>query len=339
MKKFHIIQISGSPLERGLSYGNQLSERIAHTYEFYDVLFKSLGLSDGFLRDKAKQLSSLINNYAPHINTELQGVAEGANIDIWKIYAINARTEILNLSIPECTAMYFPATGIMGQTWDFISQLEELSVLVHCTFADGHSYISLTEPGMLAKIGLNSSGIGTCLNFISSKIDTVGVPVHIVLRAVLGCRNFNEAVDVINRSGDGKSSCVMLGTDDGKGQATEFSGKRHATIAPSNGMLVHTNHCVSDKLDSDPIPTSHERLRYAETLGAKSKDKTIDDMANILLSRHDGAEKIQCEYQSSEDLGGLQIGTCATVIMDLSERALRIKKGPGADCNFQDFTL
>jgi isopenicillin-N N-acyltransferase-like protein len=33
---------------------------------------------------------------------------------------------------------------------------------------DGHQLIQLTEPGILGKIGMNSAGVGVCLNILAA---------------------------------------------------------------------------------------------------------------------------------------------------------------------------
>ena len=64
----------------------------------------------------------------------------------------------------------------------------------------------ITEPGIIGKIGLNSSGLGVCLNILRINKRLDGVPVHIVLRAVLDATNINDALDRAKASGQGKAS-------------------------------------------------------------------------------------------------------------------------------------
>lgn len=57
-------------------------------------------------------------------------------------------------------------TALLGQTWDWGRPLENLAVLMQLKISENHTIQMLTEPGIIGKIGLNSHGIGTCLNIL-----------------------------------------------------------------------------------------------------------------------------------------------------------------------------
>ena len=54
--------------------------------------------------------------------------------------------------------------------------------------ADGHWVKTFSEPGMPAKIGLNSAGLSINFNILHHTADSAlgGVPVHVVARRILG---------------------------------------------------------------------------------------------------------------------------------------------------------
>ena len=138
-----------------------------------------------------------------------EAIAEAARIEPWCVFLLNARTEVLNASVGECTSLAVPETRILAQTWDWIRELEELVVITEVEKDDGQRFVTLVEPGMLAKIGMNSRGFGVGLNFLKAEQSLDGVPVHLVLRALLECSNLAEAREVIRRSGLGKASFIL----------------------------------------------------------------------------------------------------------------------------------
>ena len=91
---------------------------------------------------------------------------------------LNARTEIMlsnakpNLMSSdgpnECTSLFCPTKGILAQNWDWDKTLESLMFVQKITRSDRHHLIQLTEPGILGKIGMNSAGLGVCLNILST---------------------------------------------------------------------------------------------------------------------------------------------------------------------------
>ena len=332
------ITLSGSPRERGLAHGRQLKDRIHKTFNFYQqAIFQNSSLNVEHIQARARQVAKLIEEFEPDFVTEIEAIAEGADIDSWNIYALNARTEILNAPVAECTSLYFQETALLGQTWDWIRELEELVVIVRYEYTDGRNIITLTEPGMLAKIGLNNSGLGVCLNFLISSHELNGVPVHIVLRAILECASIDEAREKIRRSGTGKSSHFLVGNARGQCFGMEFAAGSCMEIGSQNGILVHTNHCIGEGIESSMIPTSAERLDQANQHLTTLTSHSLEDMQAILLDDSRGHESIQSAYHPEEILGGLEVGTCATVIMDLKQHRFYARKGPGSTRDFQCF--
>ncbi len=338
MTSLPYISLSGGPRERGLAHGTQLKARIHKTFEFYQqAIFQNSLLDSEQIQARAMQAAELIAKFEADFCIEIEAIAEAAEIDSWKIYALNVRTEILNAPVAECTSLYFEESSLQGQTWDWMRELEDLIVILRYEFADGRYIITLCEPSMLAKIGLNSSGLGVSLNFLMSNHSLDGVPVHILLRAILECVSLDEAREKIALSGAGKSSHFLVGDANGQCFGMEFAGGNCKEIASDNGVLVHTNHCIGEGIESLMIPTSSERLRQARQHLQSTNSYSIEDMQTILLDDSQGIESIQANYHPEEVLGGLEVGTCATVIMDLQQSKLYARKGPGKTRDFQSF--
>ncbi|NKB35663.1 MAG: hypothetical protein GKR93_00650 [Gammaproteobacteria bacterium] len=330
------IVCSGDARERGLAHGQQLKDRIHSSYQFYEqAIFHNSALSTEQIRQRADQVVGLIDEFDNQFTIEIEAIAEAAEIDAWKIYLLNARTEILNAPIAECTSLYFQDSALQGQTWDWIRELEELIVIMHYEFEDGRYIITLTEPGMLAKIGLNNSGLGVSLNFLASDNELDGVPVHILLRALLQCADLEQARKKIAGSGMGKSSHFLVGDANGQCFGMEFAEGKCSELAATNGVLVHTNHCIGRSIESAILSTSAERLSCAQRHLRASDGFDREQMEKILLDDSKGNDSIQASYHAEEALGGLDVGTCATVIMDLPMRRFYAQKGPTNRSRFQ----
>ena len=140
--------------------------------------------------------------------------------------ALNARTEILPPTYPEerhprwreldaanraggvpdwgeCTAIAVPrsasVTGgtLLAQNWDWLGGQRGALVVLRVRQPGAPACITLTEAGMLAKIGFNVHGFGLCLNILRSSADgeRAATPVHPLLRA------FSLAAASTRRSG------------------------------------------------------------------------------------------------------------------------------------------
>src|SRR5262249_33288095 len=135
-------------------------------------------------------------------------------------FAANARTEILaGATAPECSVIgVLPArsatgTLLLAQNWDWHPALAPSRVLWTITWPDGRWLTTLTEAGILGKIGLNSSGLGVLLNILHCSLDggIGGLPVHVLLRVLLErCHDMTSALTLIRASRMSASSCVTI---------------------------------------------------------------------------------------------------------------------------------
>jgi isopenicillin-N N-acyltransferase-like protein len=150
----------------------------------------------------------------------------------------------------ECTALaVLPAASKDGHTWlaqnwDWIGEQRASLVVLRITDDDGTQRITLTEAGMLAKIGLNDRGVGVCLNILRSNDDgrKPGMPVHVLLRRLLECDSVDDACAVAQSVTHGASSNILVADADGHAASLELSPRDVAIVAPANGTLAHTNH-------------------------------------------------------------------------------------------------
>ncbi|MFT5133917.1 MAG: isopenicillin-N N-acyltransferase-like protein, partial [Gammaproteobacteria bacterium] len=180
---------------------------------------------------------------------------------------------------------------------------------------------------------------GVCLNFLISSNELDGVPVHVLLRAIMECRDLQEVRETMARSGMGKSSHFLVGDKNGECFGMEYAAGRCVEIAAQAGAIIHTNHCIGNNIESTIVRTTAERLGQGREKLAAVSDFSIRDMQDILLDDSRGTLSIQSSYRPEAELGGLEIGTCATIIMDLPQHTFHVRKGPGSTVDFQSFNL
>lgn len=316
---------------RGAAYGQQMAKRIHRAFDFYnDVVFKVSPLAPKDYEARARHLMAVTHRAFPNLVAEIEAVAEAAGRAPWQVFLLNARTEILNASVGECTSFAFPQTRVLAQTWDWIRELEDLVVVLQAETETGR-YVSLVEPGMLGKIGMNSRGLGVGLNFLKAPHDLDGVPVHLVLRALLDCGTLDEARAVVARSGRGKASYIPVATASGEAAGFEFAGDQGAELAPEGGVLLHTNHCLAEGLAGQMLPTSQPRYDTTQTSLKRHSAGTVADANALLSDDSQGEVAVLRRYSPVADMGGLDVGTCATIVMELDHARFRIRRGPNPE--------
>ena len=304
----------------GLAHGEALREQIHRCVEIYRAVF---AMPDETVRSMAHGHLRRIERFAPGAAVEMSAIAIGAAVEPHWIVALNARSELMSSTHDGCTAIFVPQHALLGQTWDWLDVLEPLVAVVIAEPDDAPAFVTLTEPGIIAKIGLNAAGIGVCLNYMYASTTKPGVPIHVLLAELLRTRTLDEVDALVRRAGPGRAGSIVIGTAAGEGRCIEYIGDRHVE-RPLNGPFAHTNH-VDDEPDTGGplINNSLARLARARLLLDTVRD--IESLDALLADRHDSDAPINAPYVP---FAGARVGTTATVTMDLVARRLDVSSGP-----------
>jgi len=232
-------------------------------------------------------------------------------------------------SINECTS--FAVAGEhnnywLAQNWDWCGLQREALCAIENRSDQGTAYITVTEAGMLAKIGINAHGLAITLNILRSDKDgsTSGVPVHFLLRALLDCENVEHAIELVSGLKFSSSSNIM---------ALDASG----TII----SFCHTNHFLNSKLACFDVGkpgnvSTRNRLNRAESKVHKHMSR--DDIIALLCDQSDGLESI-CRFPDPALPDIAQIETVTSVIMNTAEKTLCVSGAQPSVSTFKTYTL
>lgn len=190
-------------------------------------------------------------------------------------------------------------TTLLAQTWDWQGDQRAACVLLRVRAPGEPELLTMTEAGMVAKIGLNSAGVAVSLNLLRSLDDgrEVGMPVHILLRKMLQAPNFaaaRAAADLVPPSG---SSCITLASAAGELLSLEVTPSGVAEVLPEAGLLAHANHCVdagaiAGECALEPTSTSRERAGRAWELLRAGRGQV--DVAALQAILRDHADDPRC---------------------------------------------
>lgn len=300
--------------QRGEAFGRAMAAQVQHTVAVYRRMFDERGVT-------------VPADLPPH--AEIDAIAHGAGVDPNLLRAVNARTELL-AGADECSVQ--GAGGLLAQNWDWHPDLAA-STVIWIVEHHGSWFATVTEAGMLAKIGLNDAGLGVCLNILRTTADggTDGTPIHLLLRTVLEtAHTVDEAIDVLTAARVTASSAVTVAT------AGDIA---HVELSPGGANVLrgtvgaHTNHfIVPPKAGTDVMavesPTTHLRLDVVRT------QPLLD-----ALRSHDGHPKGVCRHVDDSDPWVDQSVTIASVVMDLSKRRLHVAAGPPCSHEHHEVTL
>jgi isopenicillin-N N-acyltransferase-like protein len=347
-EKFPVVDLTGSPEERGTQHGKLLKNRINQVIDYYTDVTKKLDeegreSNKKYILNSARKFKKIIHEHNSDYSIEIEAIAEAADVDPLWIYAINSRSEILSNmenGSTECTALYFKNSRILGQNWDWDAEFEELAFIMKLTKLDGHKIIQVTEPGMIGKIGFNNFGLGVCLNFIGVDEELNGLPIHIILRAVLDSKSIEEAKDLAKNVGKGQSGNILIGEKNGKYQDIEFGGSKVYLLDAENNYFIHTNHFLNnEKLNSKPelMLSSFNRYKIASNLVKSNETPSLELMKSILLDDTDPELPICRKYIPGRVKE--KVGTVCTILMDLNQQVMHITKGSPLHNSFTEISL
>lgn len=154
---------------------------------------------------------------------------------------------------------------MLAQNWDWHPDLAS-STLVWVVEHPGGRFATLTEAGMLGKIGLNDAGLGVGLNLLTTTADggAEGVPIHALLRAVLErCPSVEAAVELLCGATVRASSAVTVATT-GDAVTVELS-PGGPNVIRGGEAATRTTSCVRRLPGSTPSPPSARTRLPAST--------------------------------------------------------------------------
>lgn len=352
---FPVIELSGTAFERGRQHGTRARARVERSIANYASLFGTCGIGWAEAQRLGATYRGVIGEFDPDLLQEIEGLAAGAGRAVDEILALNARTEILPPSFPEkptrewlasrlgrppdlgeCTAIAVSparsATGgaLLAQNWDWFGAQREALVLLRIREPDGSSCLTLTEAGMLAKIGLNGRGFGVCLSILRSQDDGAqpGVPVHVLLRALLRRASVKDAMEFASRIRAGASSNILCADASGDAAALELAPSGVHVVRDAGGTLCHTNHFLAPAaLPAEVAPpaslSSQPRLECARRHAAGAVRLGIAELQLLLRDESDGFLSI-CRRPDPSLPAEVRIESVASVIMELARGVMHV---------------
>lgn len=346
---FPYIYISGSAFERGKQLGQLAKQQIVHNIETYRTLFEEMAqVKWASARAHAVQYISWIERYDSEILEEIKGMSEGSGQDLFDLIVLNARSEIItNLGgshVPSdgCTTMTaVPEITknqemLLGQNWDWNNKVKPGLIILEINQAPRPTILMVTEAGIVGKIGMNSAGVGVCLNFLGTSERGMGVPIHVVLRGILNSHTLPQAVGQVARFPRGTSANYLIAHKEGEALNVETTPTNYDVLYSTDGWMAHSNHFISPRMlmieDTARImsPDTHLRLgRASKQLAHYGKNIDADAIKQIMQD-HCGNPDGICRHGElfPPDLGRPMISsTVFSIIMNLSQGTFELAAG------------
>lgn len=336
-----LVEVAGDAAARGHQHGEALRGSIERCIEIYDATFK---LADDEVARRAAHFESVTRSWHPELATEIDAIAAGSGAAHHWVWALNARSEIMSYTgaeASECTSVWSPETNILAQNWDWMASLEPITVVLDAIHEDGHHVVTVTEPGIVGKVGMSSAGTAVGLNFLYSPEALDGVPVHVLLRALLDARSADDVEQLIETAGTGRSAHVFLANAAGIGSSIEYTGTAMWRRDSSTDPLLHTNHFVNGGAAAAALPqgggAANSEARYDRSVAYVAEHGVAgEDVIRGLLDDRGNADFPICRpFVESATLPGVDTGTICAIVMRLGDAAMDVRLGPDPSGSWQ----
>lgn len=356
-----VIRLTGPPRERGLQYGADAAAEIAECVAVYTRWFDSFA---GLPWERARELGGPYLQWlradAPSLAEEMEGIADGADVPVGDVVALNFRTEIAYgasglMAASECTSFGVAAESTasgsvyLAENWDWLDATLPLAVMLDIEH-DGGRLVTVTEAGMVAKFGMNSHGVGLCVNLLGSDVNTMGGSFHTLARQVLESHGALDAVWSVTGRDRAGSGNFVIGSSSGEVVDLEYNPLGYALHFPERGFVAHANHFLTpqpglrDRLQVLPSmsPGSYFRQHRAELLMARaataSGGVTVESVVDV-LSDHLGAPEGICRHGGPVGRQQVLGRTNVSVVMDLTLGTMHLAHGHACSQDYEKVVM
>ena len=360
---FPLIEISGRPHERGVSYGGAAAARIKRSVRLYADQMRGMGFSWDEVRGIVNDFVPAMERYAPHMIEEMRGIAAGADCAFEEVALVNCRTEVVQIGERRakdraakdgCTGVIvLPQASTDGalihaQNWDWKPECVETAIVLRIRRDDGPDLLTFTEAGGLARSGFNAAGLAITANYLESDRDfrELGIPLPLIRRRFLECAHLAEGIRIVATTPKSISNNMMLSTAEGFGIDFECAPDEAFALYPENGLLVHANHWIGavplTKLKEtgiDSVPDSYYRdYRVREALKPKIGRISPEDVKAALFDDF-AAPYAVCRPPQHDGPSHSISATVAMVVMAPAAGQMQIAPMPAFNRSFTTYTL
>lgn len=278
--------------------------------------------------DRLRGLLGAARGAFPEYVREIEGMADGAGIDFESMFLWNCRGDFPgggDQQHPEdagCTTVMLPARGdepaIIAHNEDDQAELDGHCFLVTARPSDGIGFTSFYSPGLLPghTFGVNDAGLTQTINHIRPHDQTVGIPRHLITRAVLGSASLDAALAILGRDDRASGFHHNLGqAGDGRLLSVEAPASR-CVVHPVEAATAHANHLVFAECAGIPQETTESSLRRQRRAAALISEGALEGHdASVVLGDTGDPELPICRKRR----GGTDTGyTLASAVFSIT---------------------
>ena len=346
MSQFPHHRLQGTPREVGRQHGEALRSMIrAHLELIYTQGAQRSNLAPETGRRWALAFGPMIGEAAPHFLEEIEGVAEGADIEQSEALLLQVRQEVAHVARfgavdLECTSFavsgpYTRAgTTFAGQNADLAGGIEAFSAVLTFAVTGKPAVMMLVPAGQISYLGISSEGLSADANFLRSAGWRTGFPRYLLTRLAIEQPTLKAAVDAALTPRRASSRNLLLADRTGAIVDIETTAQEHG-LAWGDGCLVHANHHVLPGMGGHETATAeelHNSGRRQDRIAALMEEHRGRIDATVLktvLRDHANRPHSICAHP-----GERVSYSFASIVSDLEAGAMEVAVGPPCEHDY-----
>lgn len=358
--RFREVEVRGPPRDLGRQIGEATREQFPGLIDHVMMRMnqdRSQTVSVESALEASRGFFPFVEDYSPDSIEELRGVAEGAGVFPEAVMLINARHEVATALSPipaaseACTSLAVnaeasaTATGAVGQNWDNDPGMVPFSLVLTRRPAGKPAFMTFTQPGVIAYMGLSDAGIGVCMNALPGRSRPIGLPWYFTVRGVYEATDLDGAVAAIRRGRRARSGNLAMMTPQGAADLEVQIDSVRVLRADQNGRIVHTNHYlhpestgINDEFADSLYGQTFEREQRSRELFARSSGAVSVSMLQEMLSDHDGAPTSICRHPNDDPKIGWQ-RSVVSMIVEPSKGKMYLTRGNPCENPYEVYSL
>jgi hypothetical protein len=286
------IECRGDGRTRGRAQGEALRAQIADAFERWaEHTAQATGMHpDAYVEALLADTDFVpaIARHTPDLLEEVRGIAEGSGMPLDNVLAYNLMDEQWwhqesLVGGHACSLVAVPAdgehAGLVAQNMDLPDWMDGAQAVVHHQTPAGEALV-LTAAGMIGLTGVNSDGVGVCVNTLAMlHHSTDGLPVAFAMRGALERGSAADALAFLRATPHASGQhYAVVGRDGAAGLECSAAG---AVESASGERFCHTNH----PLRSEDV--DHMADRPTGTADSRTRQKRLERSAGTIASAGD----------------------------------------------------
>jgi isopenicillin-N N-acyltransferase-like protein len=335
---------SGEGLYLGQQHGEHFRSKIqefVNTFTELNALNTAVAVNQIALKDLCRRNLYFLERYSPCLSQEMEGIAQGANVNFYDILMLNCFLELNDIQVPQvanrlldarnwgCTTFNVKPRSakngrpILGQTYDMEAYFAQFNILMKIKNTDGRSKLIYSLAGVLGLNGFNDLGIAVVINKLVPTDSRPGVIYPMLIRQALDQDLIGDALAAVAFAPRASGLCYQLTCPEGIAFCLETTAKAQQEL-PFRFAKAHTNHYLSPQLQSleaDWLDQggSYVRLQVAQDILKDSQGKITPELLKELCRNHINDPRSICAHSFPVEPSHKAMATISAVVIEPSD--------------------